>query len=89
MSGDPTTKALNKMIGNSSQNSHQAFFSGPQGHHLNKEQSDPSQMTEPMRFNEALNVYEINMKNRDEAKWVQVLVLLAKGVYSSASYNAD
>jgi hypothetical protein len=46
-------------------------------------------MTEPMRFNENLKVYEINMKQRDEAKWVQVLCLLAKGAYSSAIYNAD
>jgi hypothetical protein len=37
---------------------------------MNKEQSDQSQMTEPMRFNENLKVYEINMKQRDEAKWV-------------------
>jgi hypothetical protein len=46
-------------------------------------------MTVPMRFNEALNVYEINMTQRDEAKWVQVLCLLAKGVYTSATYNAE
>jgi hypothetical protein len=59
------------MIATSSQNnSHQAFFSGPPNHYMNKEQSDPSQMTEPMRFNENLKVYEINMKQRDEAKWV-------------------
>ena len=46
-------------------------------------------MTEPMRFDEAHKVYEINLKQREEARWVQVLVLLAKGDYSSAAFNAN
>jgi len=29
------------------------------------------------------------LKQREEAKWVQVLVLIAKGDYTSAAYNAE
>jgi|LauGreDrversion4_2_1035121.scaffolds.fasta_scaffold3858527_1 hypothetical protein len=45
-------------------------------------------MNEPMRFDEVHKVYEINLKQREEARWVQVLVLLAKGDYASSAFNA-
>lgn len=45
-----------------------------------------------MSWNERYKIYEINLKHpsqREETKWVQVLVLMAKGDYSSASFNAE
>jgi hypothetical protein len=45
-----------------------------------------------MTWNEKYKVYEINIKHpsqKDETRWIQVLVLLAKGDYSSATYNAE
>jgi hypothetical protein len=45
-----------------------------------------------MTWNEKHKIYEINLKHpsqKEETKWVQVLVLMAKGDYSSAAYNAE
>ena len=42
-----------------------------------------------MNWNEKLKIFEINLKQREEARWVQILVLLSKGDYTSATYNAE
>ena len=47
------------------------------------------QTTQPLNYNEHLKIYEINLHQKEDSKWTQILVLMAKGDYTSATYNAE
>lgn len=46
-------------------------------------------VTQPLVWNEQFKIFEVSLKQREDQKWVQVLILMAKGDINSATINAE
>lgn len=42
-----------------------------------------------MSWNEDKRIFEISLKQKEESRWVQLLILMAKEDFNSAKYNSE
>eukprot|EP00347_Sterkiella_histriomuscorum_P018564 403345037 len=84
-----TFKRFETQLNPSYLNNNEKSHSSNQGDALSHHNLQSQQQQQPMKWNEKHKFYQINLTQKGEARWVQVLILLAKQDYYSATINAE